>query len=325
MSDTPLKTTTATQFEPRGVDTAKVRDDLGIGRIASEQSAQRFLKRDGSFNTARVGLGGWASFSPYYWLLSVSWGVFFGVAALAFIVINLVFAGLYMLCGANALSSSASLNQFEKALFFSVETLSTIGYGHIAPNTLAAHWLSTVQAFFGLCSVAVLTGLVFAKFSKPAARILFSERALVAPFQNGTGLMLRVTNGLKNEIIEIQAQITLSRFEQVNGQRTRRFHPLKLERNQVAFFNLSWTLVHPITPESPLWGVTETELLESEAEILVVIHGVDDIMFQRVHTRSSYKADEVVWSARFADMYVRLENGSVAVDARRLSLYEVVE
>jgi inward rectifier potassium channel len=324
MSDTPLKSAASANLELPSGDTTKVRDDLGIGRIASEQSSRRFLNRDGSFNTARVGLGGWASFSPYYWLLSVSWVVFFGVAAGAFIVINLVFAAMYLLSGPDALSSAAPLGQFEKALFFSVETLSTIGYGHIAPNTLAAHWLSTVQAFFGLLSVAVLTGLVFAKFSKPAARILFSQHALVAPFQNGTGLMVRLTNGLKNEIIEIQAQITLSRFEEVNGQRTRRFHPLNLERNQVAFFNLSWTLVHPINPQSPLWEVTEEELLESDAEILVVIHGVDDIMFQRVHARSSYKAEEIVWNARFADMYVRLENGSVGVDARRLSAYEVV-
>jgi inward rectifier potassium channel len=322
MSDARLET--AQNSEPRTEDATRLRDDLGIGRIASERGSRRFVNRDGSFSTARVGLGGLASFSPYYWLLSVSWGVFFGVAALAFLLINLIFAALYLLCGPDALSSAAPLNRFEKAFFFSVETLSTIGYGHISPNTTAAHWLSTVQAFFGLLSVAVLTGLVFSKFSRPAARILFSESALVAPFKSATALMLRVTNGLKNEIIEIQAQVTLSRFETVGGVRTRRFHPLTLERNAVAFFNLSWTLVHPITPDSPLYGVTEAELLESDAEVLVVIHGVDDIMFQRVHVRSSYKANEVVWNAKFADMYLQLEDGSVAIDTRKLSLYERV-
>ncbi len=304
--------------------TAALRDDLGIGRIASERSQRRFLNRDGSFSTRRQGLGLIASFSPYYWLLSVSWPVFFGVVALMFVAVNLVFASLYLLCGPDALLSSAHLTRLERAFFFSVETLSTIGYGHISPNNIAAHWLSTVQAFFGVLSVALATGLVFTKFSKPAARILFSQHMLISPFQGGTGLMLRVTNGLKNEIIEIQAQATISWFETVHGQRVRRFYPLPLERSSVAFFNLSWTVVHPITADSPLWNVTEEQLLESDAEILIILHGIDDVMYQRVQARTSYKADEVIWNAKFADMYVRLNDGGLGIDVRRLSLHEKI-
>ena len=303
---------------------AQLRDDLGIGRIASERGRGRFLKRDGSFSSRREGLGVLESFSPYYWLLSVSWPVFFGVAALAFITINLIFASFYLMLGSDTLSSTAKLSLFEKSFFFNVETLSTIGYGHIVPQSLAAHWLSTVEAFSGVLSVALITGLLFAKFSKPAARILFSRNALIAPYQDQTGLMIRVVNGLKNEIIEIQAQITISRFETFNGQRARRFYPLKLERSSVAFFPLAWTVVHPITPDSPLWGVSETELESSELEILVVLHGVDDVMYQRVHSRTSYGAEDVVWNAKFGDMYITSKTGGLGIDARRLSQYERV-
>jgi inward rectifier potassium channel len=304
--------------------TTQLRDDLGIGRIASERGRGRFLKRDGSFSSKREGLGMLESFSPYYWLLSVSWPVFFGVAALAFVTLNLIFASLYLLLGSDALSSAAKLSAFERAFFFSVETLSTIGYGHIVPQSLAAHWLSTVQAFTGVLSVALITGLVFSKFSKPAARILFSRNALIAPYRDQTGLMIRVVNGLKSEIIEIEAQITISRFETTNGQRSRRFYPLKLERSGVSFFPLAWTVVHPITQESPLWEVTEAELTASELEILVVLHGIDDVMYQRVHSRTSYGAEDVVWRAKFSDMYTVRTDGGVGIDARRLSLYEPV-
>lgn len=309
---------------PAQASDARLRDDLGIGRIAAERGRGRFLNRDGRFNSRREGLGWWRSFSPFYWLLSVSWPVFLLLAALAFAGINLVFAGLYLLLGADALRSAVVMTPLERAFFFSVETLSTIGYGHITPFSLTAHWLSTVQAFFGVLSVALLTGLLFAKFSKPTARILFSRNVLVAPFQGGTALMLRVTNGLKNEIIEINAQMTLSKLETANGARQRRFYPLKLERNSVVFFPLAWTIVHPITPDSPLWGLNAQDLLDGDAEVLVVMHGVDDVLCQRIHARTSFTAEDIVWNAKFSDIYIKRDDGALRIDARRLGQFERV-
>ena len=136
--------------------------------------------------------------------------------------------------------------------------------------------------------------------------------------------MFRIINGLHSEIIELEVQVTLSRFEQMNGKRTRRFHQLALERDHVALFPLAWTLVHPITESSPFWGVTEQALLESEAELLVSLHGLDDVLFQRVHARGSFKAGDFVWQARFADMYIRDRPGVVAVDASKLGVFEPV-
>jgi inward rectifier potassium channel len=308
--------------QPRTID-----NDLGIGRVAAEATS-RFLRPDGSFNSRREGLGLLSSLNPFYWLLKLSWPAFFGLAAVAFLGVNLIFAGLYVLCGADALiatvQSPALQDPFWRSFFFSVETLSTIGYGHIAPFSFVAHVLSMVQAFVGLLGVALATGLVYARFSRPTTRILFSRNALIAPFQGGWAVMFRITNGLKSEIIELDAQVTLSRFEQVEGKRARRFYPLALERNHVALFPLAWTLVHPITDTSPLWGVTEPELLDSEAELLVVFHGMDDLLFQRVHARGSYKAGDVIWRAKFADMYLRDRPGLVAVDVSRLGEFEPV-
>jgi inward rectifier potassium channel len=312
-------------FEPNTPQQITTNDDLGIGRIAAETSS-RFLRPDGSFVSQRVGLGLLSSLNPFYWLIKLSWPLFFVLAAVAFLGLNLFFAGLYVLCGADALvatvQSPALQAPFWRSFFFSVETLSTIGYGHIAPFSFAAHVLSMVQAFVGLLSVALATGLVYARFSRPTTRILFSPNALIAPFQDGWAVMFRITNGLKSEIIELDVQVTLAKFEQIGGKRTRRFYQLPLERNHVALFPLAWTLVHPITDSSPLWGVTEPELLESEAELLVVLHGMDDVLFQRVHARGSYKAGDVIWQAKFADMYLRDQPGRVAIDVKRLGLFE---
>ncbi len=315
----------AANLEPTPASDAKLRDDLGIGRVAAESGRGRFLNKNGSFGSTREGLGFLESFSPFHWMLSTSWPVFFGVAALGFVLINLVFACLYLLLGDDSLTTSVKMSAFERAFFFSVETLSTIGYGHIVPQSIAAHWLSTVQAFTGVLGVALVTGLLFAKFSKPRSRVLFSQHALIAPFQGGSALMLRLTNGMKNEIIELEAQITLSKFEMVNGKRSRRFYPLSLERSSVVFMPLAWTLVHPITPDSPLWGFSQAELTDSVPEFLVVIHAVDDIVYQRITARTSYGVEDMVWNAKFSDLYVRRDDGALRIDVRRLSAYQPLE
>ena len=302
---------------------AKLRDDLGIGRVAGESG--RFLNKDGSFGSKREGLDWLESFSPFHWMLSVSWLVFFAIAALGFLTVNVIFASLYLSLGSDALLTSVKMSAFEKAFFFSVETLSTIGYGHIVPQSIAAHWLSTLQAFIGVLGVALITGLLFAKFSKPISKVLFSRSALIAPFQGGQALMIRLTNGMRNEIIELQAQITLSKFETVNGVRSRRFYSLSLERSSVVFMPLAWTLVHPITPSSPLWDLSPAQLEESSPELLVVIHAVDDVIYQRITARTSYGAEEVVWNAKFSDIYVRRDDGALRIDVRRLSAYQSLE
>ncbi len=301
-------------------------DDLGIGRVQAEQSS-RFLNKDGSFNTRRMGLGLLESLNPFYALISMPWTKFFSMLTLAFVGINIFFALLYVLCGTDALvmTTPSPINDpFWRGFFFSIETFSTIGYGHIAPNNAAAHVVSSIEAFLSLVGAAVITGVIFARFSKPNSRILWSKNALVSPFGEGWGLMFRVTNGFRNEVIDIEAQVSFSRFEMVGDRRMRKFYNLPLERSKVAFFSLAWTVVHPINPESPLWGLTEQDLIDSQAEMMVVIHGLDDVLFQKVHARGSYKAEEIVWQAKFSSMYIPDSRGGVAIDVRKLNEYSTV-
>jgi inward rectifier potassium channel len=319
MASSDIKAPNSTQ------NTSNPNDDLGIGRIAAENSFERFLNKDGSFNMRREGLGKFSSINPFYWLLELDFHVFFGIILAVFFGINLIFTGLYVLCGPDAITATIKSETLEnpvwRAFFFSVETLSTIGYGHIAPVSMAAHWVSTAQAFLGLLTAAIITGLLFARFSRPNTKILSSNNMLVAPFNGGLGLMCRFANGLRNEIIELDATVTMARFETVNGKRQRKFYPLKLERRFVSFFTLGWTLVHPITIESPLWEKTQSDLIESQTEFLIVLQGLDDILYQKMHSRTSYVADEVIWNAKFADMYLK-RPGPVAIDVRRLSEFE---
>jgi len=281
--------------------------DLGFGSVVSRESRQRLLNRDGSFNVERRGLGFWSSFSLYHALLTISWWHFFLIFAGSYFVANAFFAVAYQICGPGALAGSTlglENHAFLRAFFFSVETLSTIGYGNVAPIGMAANMVVTVEALAGLMGFAIVTGLLFARFSRPTAKIVFSRHAVVAPYRGIIALELRVANARSNELIEVSAKVMLSRFEDVDGERTRRFYPLALERDSVVFLPLTWTVVHPIDEASPLHGETAESLRSSQAEILVLLKAFDEIFSATVQTRTSYTTDEVVWGARFANAFL---------------------
>ena len=224
------------------------------------------------------------------------------------------------------------LPPFWRDFFFSVETLSTIGYGNIVPVGAGPNVVVTIEALAGLMGFAIATGLVFARFSRPTANILFSSHAVVAPYQNITALEFRVANARSNELIEISAKVMLSRFENVDGVHTRRYYPLGLERDGVVFLPLTWTVVHPIDEQSPLHGETIETLQKSNAEILVLLKAFDETFSTIVQTRTSYTFDDVVWGARFANAFMAAAaerfaknshgKGKVAVDMR---LFDIIE
>lgn len=320
----------ATTFEPsplaaRIAADAEVRDlDLGLGSVISRESRQRLLNRDGSFNVVREGLGAFETIAPYSHLLTVSWTTFIGLVTLLYVGINLLFAVLYVLCGPDALAGPAAHmlgGRFMQAFFFSIQTFATIGYGQIGPNGFAANMLVTVEALVGLMYQALATGLLFARFARPTAAIVFSQRAIVAPYAGIQALEFRIANRRRrNEIIELGAQVLYTAFERTgDGHLVRRYHVLPLERNKVTFFPLSWTIVHPIDENSPLAGKTPADLEREQAEILVLLTGVDETYEQTVHARTSYRADEIVWNARFQPVF-RGESTSqlLAVDVSRL-------
>ncbi|MCB1056721.1 MAG: transporter [Acidobacteria bacterium] len=311
--------------EPAGHAEPRAREeprDLGFGSVVASESRLRLVNRDGSFNVQRRGLGLRASLSLYYSLLTLSWPRFLGLLALLYLGANAVFAAAYFLCGPAALSGRpavAGAGRFLDSFFFSVQTLSTIGYGKMLPVGLAANLLVTFESLAGLLFFAVATGLIFARFARPLADIVFSERAVVAPYRGGAGFMLRIANRRRNELVEVSAQVIFSRMEMRDGQPTRRFYDLPLERNQVTIFPLSWTIVHPIGEDSPLAGMTAADLAAVDGEFLVLLTGIDETYFQRVYSRSSYKAGEVVWNARFADILNHPRGGEpITVDVRHL-------
>ncbi len=301
--------------------------DLGFGSVVASQSRQRLLNRDGSFNVARRGLGVWSSLSVYHALLRMSWPRFLATLAGAYLAANAGFALVYLACGPGALAGGdlGMGGSFLRAFFFSVQTMATIGYGQIVPMGIAANLVVVAEALVGVLGFALATGLLFARVSRPTARIIFSRRAVIAPYRGGRAFMLRIANARRSEIVELDAKVVLSLFEQVDGRRARRFHNLALERQRVAFFPLAWTIVHPIDAGSPLRGRSEAELLAAEAEFLVLLTGMEETFSQTVHARSSYRATEVVWGARFSDLFNRdAADGDLTIDVTRLHAYEAV-
>ena len=300
--------------------------DLGFGSALASDSGARLLNQDGSFNTRRVGLGPLASLHLFDALLTMSWPRFLALVAIAYLVSNVGFALAYMALGPEALEGAldVSASTFPRAFFFSVHTLSTVGYGSIVPASVAANALMTIESVFGIFGVALTTGLVFARFARPTAKILFSKNALVAPYRGERGLMFRIANQRSTQIIELEATVAFSRMVEEDGRRIRRFYPLALERQKVVFFPLAWTIVHPINRDSPFYDLTSEECIRSDAEILVLLKGIDETFSQTVHARSSYTAEEILWSSKFSDLYLREGGHIVGIDLGRLSDFERV-
>ena len=302
--------------------------DLGFGTEVARGTRRRLLNRDGSFNVVRDALDPLSSLSLYHWLLTISWPRFLAFISGSYIIVNIFFAVAFLLLGPDALQSSTgdfAGSPFYRAFFFSVDTFATIGYGNIIPVGAAANTLVTIEALLNIVGVALATGVIFARFSRPSARIIYSRNAIVAPYREKTALEFRIANARSSQLIEVQVQAILTKLEQVGDSTVRKFYDLSLERNRVVFFPLSWTVVHPIDPSSPMWGLTHADLLKAEAELLVLLIGTDETVSQSVHSRSSYQASEIVWGAKFSNMFMRTEaEGIIGMNLSRIHEIERV-
>ncbi|HVA57895.1 MAG: ion channel [Gemmatimonadaceae bacterium] len=316
-----------TTAEPR-LTAAEEPKDLGFGTVVGQANTQRLLNRDGSFNVRRDGLPRLSSLSLYHALLGLSWPQFIGLLVGGYLVVNVLFALAYSACGPGALMGTAASTMgggFLRAFFFSVHTFATIGYGNVVPMGLPANLLVTLETIVGLLGFAVSTGVLFARFARPTARVLFSARAVVAPYRGRTGFMFRLVNGRSNQLIELDVKVLFSRIEERQGARQRVYDQLKLERTHVVFFPLAWTVVHPIDESSPMWGFTESEFQACETEFLILLSAIDETFAQTVHARTSYRADEIAVGAKFVNIYnPRASDGSESIDISRLSEIERV-
>lgn len=306
--------------------------DLGFGTKAAEAQA-RLLNRDGSFNIRRKGLAFFESFSGYHYLISISWWQFCVWILGTYVAMNALFGGVYYLIGTNSLAGIDGQTPFEQYIecfFFSTQTFTTVGFGRVAPVGNLANTVSALESMTGLLSFALATGLLYGRFSRPVARIIFSRHAVVAPYNGGgegakTGFMFRIANQRSNQLIEIEATLTLVWLEDVGGgHRARQFHELELERKSLKFFHLSWTVVHPIDSTSPLFGVTKEQLDASEAEFLIILKAFDDTFSQTVYSRTSYKAHEVVFDHKFKGIIRTGEDGVTEIELDKIHDHERV-
>jgi len=302
-------------------------EDLGIGTKAAE-SRVRLLNRDGSFNVRRTGLPFFAWFSGYHYLISLPWWNFNLLILLAYVAINAFFGAVYLTIGMSGLSgidAHTVAEQYLQAIFFSTQTFTTVGFGRIAPVGTGANIASAFESLAGLLSFAFATGLVWGRFSRPVAKIIFSSHSVIAPDESITRFMFRVANQRKNQLIDVEAEVTLSRLEtSSDGKRARRFYPLSLERRTVTFFHLSWTVVHPIDEHSPLFGVTAEQLYGSEPEFLILLRAFDDTFSQTVHARTSYRAEEVVFGQKFKGIIQVGKDGMTEIELDKIHDHEKV-
>ena len=300
--------------------------DLGFGAKVSGQ-AHRLVNKDGSFNVRRRGIPFLQSLSMYHTLLRMSWWRFNALLVASFVLVNVVYAVAFVFIGIRHLdgaNGTTLFEQFSEAFFFSAQTFTTVGYGKISPSGILANTVATFESMSGWLYFAMAAGLFYGRFSRPYARIIFSRHAVIAPYRGGTAFEFRIANERDNQLIEVEAQVLFTRKESQNGERRRKYYPLNLERAQVTFFPLTWTVVHPIDEGSPLFGATQEMLAEWDAEFLILLKAFDDTFSQVVHTRSSYQHDEIIVGAKFNSIFATEADGSTAVNLHKIHDFERV-
>jgi inward rectifier potassium channel len=254
----------------------------------------------GHTEVTRLGVPRFTLQDTYHRILRMSWLQFFAAAVAVYLLANLVFACAYRL-GDHAINNADS---FSDCFFFSVETLATVGYGGMSPATFYGHCVATMEIITGMLSMAVITSLVFARFSKPTARILFSRTVVITPFEGVPTLMVRVANQRRSFIIEASASLVLLRDEQTaDGHQLRRFHDLKLQRARSPMFALSWQIMHRIDETSPLHGVSAQDFKDGDMRLVLTISGVDETFAATVTARTDYTHEHLRHGERFVDIF----------------------
>ena len=296
--------------------------DPGIGEKFTRRT-KRAINHDGTFNVRRR--GGPHRHDPYQWLIAMSWGRFIGVVVAFFLLLNAAFTLAYLGLGPAALSGIGAtgswVERFADVLFFSVQTFTSVGYGHVYPASHGAGWLSSLEALVGVLTFALATGLLYGRFSRPTARIHFSHTAIIS--RRPTGMpcfQFRIANQRRNILIDLRARVLLKTTDPATN--NQHYASLSLERDAVSFFPLSWTVVHDITPESPLHGLGPADYARLDVEIIVQLKGYDDTFAQDVHARNSYTHEEIEWHRRFVRAYEVDESGIAVIDLDQLHLTE---
>lgn len=282
---------------------------------------RRTINKDGSFNVHRRGVK-FRDLNFYLFLIDTTWPRFIGLVLLWYFLVNVLFASLFVAAGIEHLigaSVNTGMGPFLSAFFFSVHTLTTVGYGSMYPTGITSNIIAGLESMLGLMGFALATGLLYGRFSRPSARIVFSDAMLVTPYQDITSLQFRIANGRHNVMMDVEAKVLMMSVEQEGAEKRRKYAGLDLERSIVNFLPITWTVVHPISPESPLFGKTAEDLARVETEFLIVVKGFDETFSQVVHARNSYRHEELVWGARFQPAFFVDRNGDIILELDRVN------
>lgn len=288
-------------------------NDTGFGASATNQ-ARQYIKKDGSYNVTRTGVDFFEQFNPYHDLIAFSWTKFNLLVLATYLIMNLVFTIIYYVIGVEHLGGVIAISPIEKfmeAFFFSCQTFSTVGYGRVNPQGYLTSAIASLESLIGLMSFALATGLIYGRFSRPNIKVLSSKNAIIAPYKEGKALMFRIVNARKNPLIELEVTLMASFFTPENP--TVQFVPLKLERNAITSLALSWTIVHPIDDESPLYNLAQSDFEEIDLQLLFFIKAFDESYSQTVHTRLGYTNNDITWNKKFVPMYKRSDDGSTTL------------
>lgn len=303
-------------------------DNTGFTNNSNAEGG-RLTNRDGSINVQKIGMPFWERISMFHTLLRMPWWKFLFCIFGAYFTINLFFATIYVIVGVENLTGIAGINDgmlngFEQAFFFSAQTLTTVGYGHISPLGLAANVVASIESFIGILSFALVTGLLYGRFARPQAFMKFSDNVLVAPHKRKRALMIRLATYKNNHITDVEAIATMAmHVKGKDGKITTSFFGLKLEITKIASMALSWTIVHLIDEESPLFGMGRDEMMDANIEILYHMKGFDDHFSNIVQQRTSYTIDEMVYGVKFLPMFHRSDDGKTTVlELDKINLHE---
>jgi len=307
---------------------AKADANTGFGTNSSSYGG-RFITKEGDANVKKEGIGFVESISWYHTMLVMPIWKFMITIFVFYLLVNLFFASVYCLIGVeilNGITANNAVDKFGQAFFFSAQTYTTVGYGHISPTGFWASFVASMEALFGLLSFAIATGLFYGRFSKPKAFIRFSDNAIIAPYKEMTALMLRMTPYKNTNLTDAEARLTLGMMVEENGKTVNKFYSLDLELHRINALTLSWTVVHPITEESPLFNLTKDDFEKNQGELVVYVKVFDDMFSSSVVKRTSYTFDEFVYGAKFVPMYSRNDDNShTLLFIDKLNAFEEVE